>query len=32
MRGKWMKLTLFYRQNIPTFVKTILSFFNSSHA
>lgn len=32
MRGKWMKLTLFYRQNIPTFVKTILSFFNSSHS
>ncbi len=32
MRGKWMKLTLFYRQNIPTFVKTIASFFNSSHS
>lgn len=32
MRGTWMKLTLVYRQSVRTFVKNIVSFFNSSHS
>lgn len=32
MRGTWMKTTLVYRERFHTFIKKIVTFFNSSHA